>query len=421
MSTIQSIRGMNDILPEEACRWQWLEAIVRRVTHRYGYQEIRLPILEPVALFQRAVGDATDIVAKEMYDFQDKSGDHITLRPEGTSGCVRAVIEHGLCHNRTQRLWYQGPMFRYERPQKGRFRQFHQFGVETFGMAGADIDAELILMIHDIFQALGLGGHVRLELNSLGTPDERREHRADLVAYLTARKDQLDEDSLRRLESNPLRVLDSKNPDMQALIESAPKLLDYLGDESARHFAELQGLLGEASVPFVINPRLVRGLDYYTRTVFEWTTEALGSQGTVCGGGRYDGLVELFSGKPLPASGFAFGIERLLLLIETVGTQAPVTDEPDVVVTTSSPAANVDAVLLGRQIRQAFAQLKVLNDFTGAKLARQHQRAARLGCRWVVTLNEDGSVGVWSPDEDRRVTVGRDALISTLSAWTQAR
>jgi len=308
MSKIQSIRGMKDILPDETPIWQWLESKVRNMTYRYGYQEMRLPILEPVALFERAVGESTDIVSKEMYNFHDKSGEHITLRPEGTSGCVRAVIDNNMCYNKTQRLWYQGPMFRYERPQKGRLRQFTQFGVETFGMSGADIDAELIFMARDIFRSLGVEQYVRLEINSLGTLPERLEHRQQLVTYFNQHKSLLDEDSLRRLESNPLRILDSKNPEMQEMIEAAPRLLNFLGEDSRQHFDELCTLLDYAEIPYMVNPRLVRGLDYYTRTVFEWITDELGSQGTVCGGGRYDGLAELFGSKSLPASGFAIGI-----------------------------------------------------------------------------------------------------------------
>lgn len=395
MSKLQAIRGMKDVLPDETPLWQWFENKVRHVTYQYGYQEVRLPLLEPVSLFERAVGESTDIVSKEMYNFLDKSGEHITLRPEGTSGCVRTVIENNMCYNTTQRLWYQGPMFRYERPQKGRLRQFTQFGVETFGMAGADIDAELIYMVYDIFKELGIEKYVRLELNSLGTPSERKEHREQLVAYLTKHKDLLDEDSLRRLDSNPLRILDSKNPAMQAMIEGAPRLLDFLSDESRTHFDQLCQLLSDAGIKYTINPRLVRGLDYYTRTVFEWITDELGSQGTVCGGGRYDGLVELFSNKSIPASGFAMGIERLLLLIQTVGGGKDIHNNPEIVVTYDGQEKNVAALLLAHQLRQRLPQYKILSDLSGAKLQRQHNNALKSGCRYIISVNQNGDIGYW--------------------------
>ncbi len=395
MSKIQSIRGMKDILPDETPIWQWLESKVRNITYRYGYQEMRLPILEPVALFERAVGESTDIVSKEMYNFHDKSGEHITLRPEGTSGCVRAVIDNNMCYNKTQRLWYQGPMFRYERPQKGRLRQFTQFGVETFGMSGADIDAELIFMARDIFRSLGVDQYVRLEINSLGTLPERLEHRQQLVTYFNQHKSLLDEDSLRRLETNPLRILDSKNPDMQEMIEAAPRLLNFLGEASRQHFDELCKLLDSAEIPYVVNPRLVRGLDYYTRTVFEWITDELGSQGTVCGGGRYDGLAELFGSKSLPASGFAIGIERLLLLIQAVGGDKHISNHPDIVVTYENDNQNVEALMLANQLRSKLSHLKILSDCSGNKLKRQHANALKSGCHYIITLNANKAIGLW--------------------------
>lgn len=398
MSKLQAIRGMKDILPNETPLWQWLENRIRNVTRQYGYQEIRPNLLEPVSLFERAVGQETDIVSKEMYNFLDKGGDHITLRPEGTSGCVRAIIENNLCYNTTQRVWYQGPMFRYERPQKGRLRQFNQFGVETFGMAGADIDAELIFMTHDMLKAIGVRHAVRLEINSLGTPEERKEHRAQLVAYLNQHKALLDEDSLRRLDTNPLRILDSKNPAMQVMIDGAPKLLEFLQEESRTHFEQVCKLLDAAGIDYIINPRLVRGLDYYTRTVFEWITEELGSQGTVCGGGRYDGLVELFSKKPLPASGFAMGIERLLLLIETLNAAHDVANAPDVYVTFDGKDNSTKALLLANTLRQHLPQCIIFSDFSGAKLQRQHSNALKSGCRFVITLNENGEIGCWDLD-----------------------
>lgn len=415
MSKLQAIRGMKDILPEETPLWQWLENKVQAVTYQYGYQEVRLPLLEPVALFERAVGESTDIVSKEMYNFYDKSGEHITLRPEGTSGCVRAVIENNMCYNTTQRLWYQGPMFRYERPQKGRLRQFTQFGVETFGMSGADVDAELIYMAHDIFKSLGVDKYVRLEINSLGTLPERKVHREKLVAYLTEHKDLLDEDSLRRLETNPLRVLDSKNPTMQEMIEGAPRLLDFLGDESRSHFEQLCKLLDDAGIKYIINPRLVRGLDYYTRTVFEWITEELGSQGTVCGGGRYDGLVELFSNKSLPASGFAMGIERLLLLIQTVGAAQDIHNNPDIVVTYDGQDKSVAALLVANKLRHSLPQLKILSDFSGSKLKSQHNNALKSGCKYIITVNSNGELGYWDLLNKQSEVLSESAIIEKIT------
>ncbi|MTD27211.1 histidine--tRNA ligase [Erwinia sorbitola] len=416
MSKIQSIRGMRSILPEETPVWQWLESKVRSIAWRYGYQEVRLPILEPVSLFERAVGESTDIVSKEMYNFLDKSGEHITLRPEGTSGCVRAVVENNMCYNTTQRLWYQGPMFRYERPQKGRLRQFTQFGVETFGMPGADIDAELIYMAWDIFKALKVDRFIRLEINSLGTLPERKEHRQQLVSWFNQHHALLDEDSLRRLETNPLRILDSKNPQMQEMIEGAPRLLDFLGDESREHFNALRTLLDNAGISYVINPRLVRGLDYYTRTVFEWITDELGAQGTVCGGGRYDGLVELFSDKQLPASGFAIGIERLLLLLQTTGGDNHIHNNPDIVVTYEDPQQNIDALLLAHTLRQHLPAQKIFSDFSGSRLKRQHSNALKSGCRFIVTLNGDRRIGLWDLAGNRHETLRLEEVWKTISA-----
>ncbi|BDH44573.1 histidine--tRNA ligase [Salmonella enterica subsp. enterica serovar Choleraesuis] len=415
-TSLRAIRGMRDVLPEETPIWQWLETKFRQMVFRYGYQEMRLPLLEPVALFERAVGEATDIVSKEMYNFMDKSGEHITLRPEGTSGCMRAVLENNLCYNKTQRLWYQGPMFRYERPQKGRLRQFTQFGAEAFGMAGPDVDAEMIFMLRDLFQELGLLNHVRLEINSLGTPEERKAHREQLVAWFNAHREQLDEDSLKRLETNPLRILDSKNPDMQPMLEQAPKLLDFLNDESRHHFAMVCELLDKASIPYRVNPRLVRGLDYYTRTVFEWITEELGSQGTVCGGGRYDGLAELFNPKPLPACGFAIGIERLLLLIQTVSRQ----DNPqwhfcpDVVITSELQDSGLKAQLLAETLRQRVEGLSVLVDCSGAKLKRQHQNALQNKCKVIVTINADSGIRLWDLAASQQMDVTEKELVSWL-------
>ncbi len=321
---LQAIRGMNDILPDDAELWEEFEETVRDWLRAYGYRPIRMPIVEPTPLFARAIGAVTDIVEKEMYSFVDSlNGEQLTLRPEGTASCVRAVLEHNLLYDGPRRLWYLGPMFRHERPQKGRYRQFHQVGVEALGFPGPDVDAEQILMCARLWGDLGFNGGgndlIRLELNSLGSAEERVRHRVELIAYLERHQDVLDGDAKRRLHSNPLRILDSKNPHMQELIEAAPKLIDFLGDESLKHFDGLQALLKDAGIPYRINPRLVRGLDYYNLTVFEWITDALGAQGTVCAGGRYDGLVAQLGGKPAPACGFAMGIERLLALWQDQG------------------------------------------------------------------------------------------------------
>ena len=318
---IQAVRGMNDILPPETALWQHAEKIMRKALHSFGYQEIRFPILEKTELFKRSIGEITDIVEKEMYTFLDRNQEGLTLRPEGTASCVRAGIEHGLLYNQIQRLWYSGPYFRYERPQKGRYRQFHQYSAEVFGLAGPDIDAELILLSATILEKLGIRSSVTLQLNSLGTPESRKTYRKQLVAYLEKHKADLDEDSLRRLTTNPLRILDSKNPALKEIVANAPKLIAFLDQESLTHFEKLQEYLTQAGVAFEVNPCLVRGLDYYTKTVFEWVTNALGAQGTVCGGGRYDGLVEQLGGKPTPALGFSFGMERTILLMQQTHTQ----------------------------------------------------------------------------------------------------
>src|SRR5574340_1156599 len=312
--TLQAIRGMNDILPDDAELWEQFEDLVRDWLAAYGYRPIRMPMVEPTPLFARAIGEVTDIVEKEMYSFTDSlNGEQLTLRPEGTASCVRAALEHSLVFGGPLRLWYAGPMFRHERPQKGRYRQFHQFGVEALGLSGPDIDAEQVMMCARLWDDLGLSG-VRLEINSLGSPEERLAHRHELIAYFEARREVLDADPTRRLPTNPLRILDTKNPAMQDLVEAAPKLVDYLGEASLEHFEGVQALLRDAAIPYRINPRLVRGLDYYNLTVFEWVTDRLGAQGTVCAGGRYDGLVAQLGGKPTPACGFARGVERLLAL-----------------------------------------------------------------------------------------------------------
>lgn len=323
---LQAIKGMNDILPPESGQWEWLEAVVRSLMKRYGYQNIRTPVVEPTALFVRGLGEVTDIVEKEMYSFEDSlNGDRLTLRPEGTAGVVRAMIEHSFLYEGGKRLYYIGPMFRHERPQKGRYRQFHQVGVEALGFAGPDVDAELILMSAALWRDLGLviGEDVKLEINSLGQPEERKAHREALIAHLQAHADQLDDEGRRRLHTNPLRILDSKHPAAQPVIESAPRLMDFLGEASLAHFQAVQQVLDASCVPYRVNPRLVRGMDYYNLTVFEWVTHRLGAQGTVCGGGRYDGLIEQLGGKPAPAVGWGLGMERLLLLLAELGKSAP--------------------------------------------------------------------------------------------------
>lgn len=383
---IQAIRGMNDILPEQSCYWSLLESVCREVVTAYGFQEIRLPILESTPLFKRGIGEATDIVEKEMYTFSDRNGDSLTLRPEGTAGCVRAGIEHGLFYNQIQRLWYLGPMFRYERPQKGRYRQFHQLGVEAYGMPGPAIDAEVILLSQRLLRALGLLDHVTLQINTLGSVESRATYRAELVNYFKRHHNALDEDSVRRLESNPLRILDSKNPAMQALNAAAPTLLDYLDPSSQQHFDGLLKLLDAAEVKYAINPRLVRGLDYYCLTVFEWVTDQLGAQGTVCGGGRYDSLVELLGDKPTPAVGFACGLERLVLMLQSLH---PCSQAPDIFLVLMGDAAMTAGLVLAEKLRDQLAPLRVEVNWTGGNFKNQFKRADKSGAKWAIILGEN--------------------------------
>ncbi|MFC7369168.1 histidine--tRNA ligase [Vreelandella zhaodongensis] len=387
---IQAIRGMNDLLPSESPRWQFFEAKVRQLMQRYGFDEIRTPIVEQTALFARSIGEVTDIVEKEMYTFDDRNGDSLTLRPEGTASCVRAAMEHGLLHNQTQRLWYQGPMFRHERPQKGRYRQFHQVGVETFGFEGPDIDAEVILLSARLWQELGLSAHVTLEINSLGSAEARAAYRDKLVAYFEQHQDVLDEDSKRRLISNPLRILDSKNPAMADMLNNAPQLMDHLDEESRTHFEQLKAMLDASGIGYVINPRLVRGLDYYCRTVFEWTTTALGSQGTVCAGGRYDGLVEQLGGKTTPAVGFAMGIERLVLLLETLDL---VPDEAlggcDVYLLPMDESVTVTALTLAETLRSELPTLRLQLHCGGGSFKSRMKKADKSAASVAILLGED--------------------------------
>lgn len=389
---------MNDCLPEVSGTWQQVEATLRQVVANYGYQEIRTPIVESTDLFKRSIGEVTDIVEKEMYTFEDRNGDSLTLRPEGTASCVRAGNEHGLLYNQQQRLWYMGPMFRHERPQKGRYRQFHQFGVETYGMTGPDIDVEVILLSARLWKAFGIAEHVKLEINSLGSNEARQAYREALIEFLKARADQLDEDSRRRMESNPLRVLDSKNPDVQKALEGAPSLLDHLDEESAQHFSLLCERLTQAGIEYVVNPRLVRGLDYYNRTVFEWVTDSLGSQGTVCAGGRYDGLVEQLGGKATPAVGFAMGIERLVLLLTTLKAEEQITSSADVYVTALGDDATAYAVEVAEQLRDSMPQTRVMMHCGGGNMKKQLKRADKTGAGIALLLGSEEA-------QQRQVTI----------------
>ncbi|MFJ5358390.1 histidine--tRNA ligase [Pectobacterium sp. CHL-2024] len=386
---IQAIRGMNDYLPAETALWQRIENSLKQVLSGYGYNEIRLPIVEQTPLFKRAIGEVTDVVEKEMYTFDDRNGDSLTLRPEGTAGCVRAGIEHGILYNQEQRLWYVGPMFRYERPQKGRYRQFHQLGCEVFGLQGPDIDAELILMTARWWRVLGIADHVKLELNSIGSLDARARYREALVAFLEQHKDQLDEDCLRRMYTNPLRVLDTKNPQIQELLNDAPVLTDYLDDESRAHFEALGELLTQSGIPYTVNPRLVRGLDYYNRTVFEWVTTSLGAQGTVCAGGRYDGMVEQLGGHATPAVGFAMGLERLVLLVQSVNPDFKAQSGVDVYLISSGAGTQVAAMQLAEKLRDVLPQLKLMTNYGGGNFKKQFARADKWGARVALVLGEN--------------------------------
>jgi len=381
---LQAIRGMHDILPDRTGLWQRIEDAARAVIESYGYAEIRTPLVEVTELFKRSIGEVTDIVEKEMYSFADRSGDSLSLRPEGTASCVRAAIEHGLL-NQAQRLWYRGPMFRHERPQKGRYRQFHQIGVEVFGLPGPDIDLEVILITRRIYRALGLSD-LRLELNTLGEGAERTAYRDELVRYLQAHEAELDEDGRRRLETNPLRVLDSKNPELRELIAGAPSILDHLGAASRAHFDALCAGLDASGIHYRINPRLVRGLDYYNRTVFEWVTDRLGAQGTVCAGGRYDGLVEQLGGRPTPAVGFALGLERLVALVEeSPASAAPALDAYLVAV---GPAAEQRALLLAEELREAVPGLRLLCHCGGGSFKSQFKKADKSGAGYALILGD---------------------------------
>ncbi|HKK15359.1 MAG TPA: histidine--tRNA ligase [Gammaproteobacteria bacterium] len=414
---LQAIRGMHDILPADSSYWRQLENIIIDVIRSYDYIEIRLPIVEKTELFARSIGESSDIVSKEMYTFADRNDDMLTLRPEGTAGCVRAGLEHGLFHNQIQKLWYMGPMFRHERPQKGRQRQFHQIGLEVFGLAGPDVDAEMIILCARIWQALQLTG-IQLELNTLGTATARANYREVLKDYLHSRREQLDEDSLRRLEVNPLRILDSKNPAMQAVIDEAPAILDYLDAESEDHFSELRQLLDTVGITYHVNPQLVRGLDYYGKTVFEWTSDKLGAQATVCAGGRYDGLVEQFGGRATPAIGCAMGLERLIDLVGQFGTgKAEPLHACLLLATEGTSAAGLQ---LAETLRNDLPGLRLQTFFGGGSLKSQFRRADKSGALLALVLGADelseGTVTVKSlRDDSEQVTMAQSALADWLA------
>lgn len=389
--SLQAIRGMNDILPDQSPLWRYFEGTVAGLLDTYGYRQIRTPIVEFTELFKRSIGEVTDIVEKEMYTFEDRNGDSLTLRPEGTAACVRAVLEHGISGGgQVQKLWYVGPMFRHERPQKGRYRQFHQIGLEVFNLEGPDIDAELIVLTWRLWGLLGIRDAVKLELNSLGTSEARARYRDALVEFLTQHIDVLDEDSQRRLKTNPLRVLDTKHPETQAILGDAPKLADYLDEESRVHFEGLKARLDAVGIPYVINPKLVRGLDYYSKTVFEWVTDKLGAQGTVCAGGRYDGLVEQMGGKPTPGVGFAMGIERLILMLETLGVvPESIARQVDVYLCAFGEEAELAGLALAERLRNELPALRLQVNAGAGSFKSQFKKADKSGALFALILGDD--------------------------------
>ncbi|HHJ34633.1 MAG TPA: histidine--tRNA ligase [Gammaproteobacteria bacterium] len=417
---IKSIRGMHDVLPDDSHRWQTFEDTIRRLMSSYGYKEIRMPLVESTDLFCRSIGEVTDIVEKEMYTFEDRNGDRLSLRPEGTASCVRAGIQHGLLHNQVQRLWYNGPMFRHERPQKGRYRQFHQFGAEVYGIDTPDIDAELILIGARLWQQLGLKG-IRLEINTLGSNQARLEYKQVLVDYLGQHHEVLDDDSKRRLLSNPLRVLDSKNPAMKEILDNAPALMDYLDDESRQQFAKLTARLDATGIEYTLNPRLVRGLDYYCKTVFEWVTDELGAQGTICAGGRYDGLVEQLGGKATPAIGFALGIERILALLESQQEQQ--LDSIDIYLLLLGDACEVRGLQLAEAIREKYPDLKMITHCGGGSFKSQMKKADKSGARIALILADDELKNEqvtlkFLREKKEQTTVSFDNLLTSIAAFT---
>ncbi len=412
---------MNDLLPADSPLWQYVESVVTDILARYAYQEIRFPIVEATELFKRSIGEVTDIVEKEMYTFEDRNGDSLTLRPEGTACCVRACEENGLLYNQTQRLWYMGPMFRHERPQKGRYRQFHQIGVETFGIQGPDIDAEVLVLSARILRNLGVAEHVHLQINSLGSADARAAYKHALVAYLDGVKDQLDEDSKRRLDTNPLRILDSKDVNTQRLLDAAPVLLDYLDDVSREHFEGLKSLLNAAGVAYQVNPRLVRGLDYYGKTAFEWVTDKLGSQSTVCAGGRYDGLVEQLGGKPTPAVGFGIGLERLVLLLQAAEVVPDGLDQQTDIYLVAVGDVQSEAIKFAERIRDELPFVRLMVNCGGGNFKTQLKRADKSGADIALILGEDevksGKVSIkFLRDELEQQSLSFDEAITYLQS-----
>lgn len=419
---IQAIRGMNDVLPDVTNIWRYIEQVFVRCLSRYGYQEIRFPIIESTQLFKRTIGEVTDIVEKEMYTFNDLNGDSLTLRPEGTAGCVRACLENGLLHNQQQKLWYMGPMFRHERPQKGRYRQFTQFGVEAFGMSGSLIEVELIALSHRIWKELGFAQQVELQINTLGELAERQAYKNLLVAYLRDHFDQLDEDSKKRLDRNPLRILDSKNPELRNVIANAPKLIDVLGEQSKDHFNSFCEGLQTLDIPFTINPFLVRGLDYYGHTVFEWVTDKLGSQATICAGGRYDLLVEQLGGSSTPAAGFALGIERIVLLMETLNLLDRHDPKQSLYIITTNHEASVKGLAIAEAIRDVYSNVEIITNTTGGSFKSQFKKADKSGARLALILGDDeianNRVGIKDLRvETEQITISQNAIIEFLNNY----
>jgi len=419
--TIQAIRGMNDCSPTESPLWQWIEAKVRHVLASYGYSEVRMPIVESTPLFARAIGEVTDVVSKEMYTFWDND-EQLTLRPEGTAGCVRAAIERGWIYNNEQRLWYMGPMFRHERPQKGRYRQFHQAGVEVFGIANPEIDAELIILTARLWKELGIDQHVSLQLNSIGSLEARANYRSALVAFLENHQDLMSDEEKERLVKNPLRILDTKNEVLQEVLNGAPKLLDYLDDESHEHFNQLCSLLDAMGVKYEINPKLVRGLDYYNKTVFEWVTSALGAQGTVCGGGRYDGLVEQLGGHATQGVGFAMGLERLVLLVQEVNKEITLPQAVDLYLVYAGEGTTLNAFQIAEQIRTELPQVRVMTHCSGGKFQKQFKRADKIEAKYALVVGESEVQAKTVVVKDLRngaeqITLSQVDLIATLKTY----
>lgn len=419
--TIQAIRGMNDCSPTESPLWQWIEAKVRHVLASYGYSEVRMPIVESTPLFARAIGEVTDVVSKEMYTFWDND-EQLTLRPEGTAGCVRAAIERGWIYNNEQRLWYMGPMFRHERPQKGRYRQFHQAGVEVFGIANPEIDAELIILTARLWKELGIDQHVSLQLNSIGSLEARANYRSALVAFLENHQDLMSDEEKERLVKNPLRILDAKNEALQEVLNGAPKLLDYLDDESHEHFNQLCSLLDAMGVKYEINPKLVRGLDYYNKTVFEWVTSALGAQGTVCGGGRYDGLVEQLGGHSTQGVGFAMGLERLVLLVQEVNKEITLPQAVDLYLVYAGEGTTLNAFQIAEQIRSELPQVRVMTHCSGGKFQKQFKRADKIEAKYALVIGESEVQAKTVVVKDLRngaeqITLSQADLVATLKTY----